>query len=89
MTRNPIVGQGRVNLREGMIERKIARYNSGEHGLLASWRKRLALVNLQNAPALLHVESPFADGSDKSRTLFFPMESLSGVEREREIKIEA
>ena len=72
-----------------MIERKIARYNSGEHGLLASWRKRLAVANLQNAPVLLHVDSPFADGSDKSPTLFFPMERLSGVECEREIEIEA
>ena len=72
-----------------MIERKIARYNSGERGLLASWRKRLAVANMQNAPALLHVDSPFADGPDKSGNLFFPMERLSGVEREREIEIGA
>ncbi len=70
-----------------MIERKVARYKSGEPGPLASWRRRLALANLQNAPALLHVDSPFADGSDKSRALFFPMKRLSGVEREREIEI--
>ena len=72
-----------------MIERKVARYKSGEPGPLASWRRRLALANLQNSPALLHVDSPFADGSDKSRALFFPMKRLSGVEREREIEIRA
>jgi len=72
-----------------MIEGKVTGYNPREHGPLASSRRWLALANLQNAPKLLHVDGPFADGSDKSRALFFPMKRLSGVERERKIKIRA
>ena len=70
-----------------MIEREVARDNSGERACLACWFWRSAKTNFQNAAVLFEKNRQIPNRPDKPIAGSFPVKHLAGIKALLEIEI--